>query len=114
MNEVMNNAAARHCPKNKMFSGSQSLLYQVALVVGQQTQGADKYMSDVYEMLGMTMSTQQQTFWSQRQKDEQTMLNTRKNPQGNVNEAMQSIVHDLKQLNKKRLTSNEEELTNQV
>ena len=53
-------------------------------------------MSDVYEMLGMTMSTQQQTFWSQRQKDEQTMLNTRKNPQGNVNEAKQSIVHDLK------------------
>ena len=34
----------------------------------QRTQGADKYMSDVYEMLGMTMSTQQQTFWSQRQK----------------------------------------------
>ena len=47
-------------------------------------------------------------------KREQMMLNTRKNPQGNVNEAMQSIVHDLKQLNKKRLTSNEEELTNQV
>ena len=44
------------------------LLYRVALVAGQQTQGADTYMSDVYEMLGMTMSTQQQTFWSQRQK----------------------------------------------
>jgi hypothetical protein len=27
-------------------------------VAGQQTQGADKYMSDVYEMLGMTMITQ--------------------------------------------------------
>ena len=57
MNEAMNNApVARRCPKNKMFAGSQSLLYRVALVAGQQTQGADKYMSDVYEMLGMTMS----------------------------------------------------------
>ena len=73
------------------------LLYRVALVAGQQTQGADKYMSDVYEMLGMTMSTRQQTFWSQRQKSEQMMLNTRKTPQGNANEAKQSIVHDSKQ-----------------
>ena len=64
--------------------------------VSGRTQGADKYMSDVYEMLGMTMSTQQQTFWSQQQKSEQMMLNTRKNPQGNANEAKQSIVHDLK------------------
>jgi len=61
-------------------AGSQSLLYRVALVAGQQTQGADTYMSDVYEMLGMTMSTRQQTFWSQRQKSEQMMLNTRKKP----------------------------------
>ena len=70
--------------QKKIFAGSQSLLYRVALVAGQQTQGADKYMSDVYEMLGMTMSTQQQTFWSQQQKSEQMMLNTRKNSQGNA------------------------------
>ena len=28
MNEAMNNAVARHCPKNKMFAGSRSLLYR--------------------------------------------------------------------------------------
>ena len=27
MNEAMNNAVARRCPKTKMFAGSQSLLY---------------------------------------------------------------------------------------
>ena len=42
--------------QKKIFAGSQSLLYRVALVAGQQTQGADKYMSDVCKMLGMTMS----------------------------------------------------------
>ena len=82
MNEVMNNAVGRGCPKNKMFAGSQSLLYWVASVAGQQqrTQGADKYMSDVYEMLGMTMSTQQQTFWSQQQKSEQIIATKQSNP----------------------------------
>ena len=45
-----------------MIAGSQSLLYRVASMAGQQTKGADKYMFDVCEMLGMTMSTQQQNF----------------------------------------------------
>ena len=80
MNEAMNNAVARRCPKNKIFAGSQSLLYRVALVAGQQTQGADKYMSDVYEMLGMTMSTRQQTFWSQRQKKRTNDAEYKKKP----------------------------------
>ena len=61
MNEAMNNAVARRCPKNKMFAGSQSLVYRVASVAVQQTKGANKYMSDVYERLGMTMSTRPTT-----------------------------------------------------
>ena len=88
MNEArMNNAVARRCPKNKMFAGSQSLVYRVASVAGQQTQGADKYMSDVFENLGMTMSTQQQTFWSQRQKKRRNDAEYKKNPKRNANKA---------------------------
>jgi hypothetical protein len=74
-----------------MFAGSRSLLYRVASGAGQQTQGADKYMSDVYEMLGMTMSTRQQTFWSQWQKGQTNDAEYKKNPQGNANEAKQSM-----------------------
>ena len=63
-----------------MFAGSRSLLYRVASVAGQQTQGADKYMSDVFENLGMTMSTQQLTFWSQRQKKRTNDAEYKKKP----------------------------------
>ena len=63
-----------------MFAGSRSLLYRVASVAGQQTQGADKYMSDVFENLGMTMSAQQLTFWSQRQKKRTNDAEYKKKP----------------------------------
>ena len=67
--------------ETKMFAGSQSLLYWVALVAGQQTQtSADKYMSDVYEMLGMTtgMSTRQQTLLESTAKNFDTGIFSRK------------------------------------
>ena len=38
INEAMNNAVSRQCPKNKVFAGSGSLQYRVASVAGQQTQ----------------------------------------------------------------------------
>jgi len=63
-----------------MFAGSRSLLYRVASVAGQQTKGADKYISDVNEMLGMAMSTQQQTVWSQLQKKRTNDAEYKKKP----------------------------------
>jgi methylthioribose-1-phosphate isomerase len=87
MIEAMNNAVARRCPKNKMFAGSQSLVYRVASVAGQQTKSANKYMSDVYERLEMTMPTQQQTFWSQWQKKRRNDAEYKKNPKRNANKA---------------------------
>ena len=36
MNEGMNNAVSRRCPKNKVFSGSGGLKYRVASVAGQK------------------------------------------------------------------------------
>ena len=60
--------------------GSINWSNQVASVAGKQTKGAIKYMSDVYERLGMTMSIQQQTFWSQRQKKRRNDAEYKKTP----------------------------------
>jgi hypothetical protein len=72
---------ATHCPKIKVVGGSWSLLYRVGSALGQQrTQGADKYMSDICEMLGMTMSTPQQFFWSLWQRKRSNDSRIQENP----------------------------------
>jgi len=69
INEAMNNAVSRRCPKNKGFAGSGgSLQYRVASVGGQQTQGVTKYMSDVYKQCVMVMSQLQESFWRPKEK----------------------------------------------
>ena len=68
MNEGMNNAVSRRCPKNKVFTESGGLKYRVASVAGQQTQGVTKYNKDVYKRCGMKMSQLQESFWKQKEK----------------------------------------------
>ena len=62
MNEGINDAVFRRYPKNNVFAGSGGLKYRVALVAGQQTQGATKYKNDVYQQCGMEMSQLQESF----------------------------------------------------
>ena len=68
INEAMNIAVLRRCPKNKMFAGSGGLQYRVALVAGQHTQGAIQYTRNVYKQCGMQMSALQESFWRQKEK----------------------------------------------
>jgi hypothetical protein len=68
MNEGMNNAVSRRCPKNKVLAGSGGLKYRVASVAGQQTQGVTKYNKDEYKRCGMKMSQLQESFWKQKEK----------------------------------------------
>ena len=74
----------------KVFAGSGSLQYRVALVAGQYTQGATQYKKDVYKQCGMEMSQQlQESFWRQkeeRRNDETTMQPTKTNSNGKGNE----------------------------
>ena len=65
MNEGINNAVLRRCPKNNVFAGgSGGLKYRVALVARQQTQGATKYKNDLYQRCGIGMSQLQESFWN--------------------------------------------------
>jgi len=68
INEAMNNAVSRRCPKNKVFAGSGGLQYRVASVAGQHTQGATQYTRNVYKQCGMQMSALQESFWRQKEK----------------------------------------------
>ena len=68
INEAMNNAVSRRCPKHKVFAGSGGLQYRVASVAGQHTQGATQYTRNVYKQCGMQMSALQESFWRQKEK----------------------------------------------
>ena len=114
MNEGMNNAVSRRCPKNKVFAGSGGLKYRVASVAGQQTQGVTKYNKDVYKRCGMKMSQWQESSGNRRKSDGTMVQPTRRNSIGKGNKTKRNekfMLHDLKLSNKKGRTIKLERLT---
>jgi hypothetical protein len=103
INEEMNNAVLRRCPKNKVFAGSGGRQYRVASVAGQHTQGM--YASDVE---CRCQHCKNPSGGDKKKSDEETMEPIKYNSNKRGNEAKKYMQHDSKQSNRK------DKITNQI
>jgi hypothetical protein len=107
VNESFNNSSSYIAPKNRVFSGSQSLRARLSIALGIKLDGFDLFFRKVFQALGIEMEPGVWHYlkwtgdWKRQHRERTQTVDYKKKRQAKTNEKIKAYVEQLRQARKK-------------